>query len=229
MAIDRISRRGRVNGMPVITKKEIETPLGTLETGAEAVEGCESVRAFCGIEANFPRLTECFGVDAIRRADWRIEVLDDIRSLRLFLRWRPGYAWRRHYRVGAQHFEAQQYSAGDCTVDIGSFESFVLLTDAIRHSGALPERFADYRRRLDEFLEDSASDDVDAVEEVEDIEWLLFKPEGLSVNLPALRKGETVDIAFTASWFTGEYGEGRGQTCFAADAALYGDVPWNER
>lgn len=209
--------------MPVIARKEFETPLGTLETGVEVAESAEKVGASCVVEASFPKLTKYFGVDAIRRATWQIEILDDIQSLRLFLCWCPGYSWEWHFGGGAQHFEAQQYTAGDCTAHIGSYDSFNLFTDAIRDGDSLPERFA---RHYDKIMD---SLDTDEVEDVEDIEWLQFKPEGLSVELPALHKGETVSIAFTASWFTGKYGDGQGQTCFAADAALYGDVPWDER
>lgn len=212
--------------MPVVVTKEIKTPLGTLEAGVEVVESAETIRASCVVEANFPKLTKYFGVDAIRRAHFQIEILDDIAGLCLFLRWQPEYSWERCSGVGAQHFEGQQYTAGDCTVDIGSDEDLILLRNSIRDGGSLPERFALYLQKLDEILDALASDDVD---EVEDIEWLRFAPEGLLVDLPALHKGETVTIAFTASWFTGKYGDGRGQTCFAADAALAGDVPWDER
>lgn len=209
--------------MQVIARKEIETPLGTLETGAEVSTDADMVRASCIIEDSFPKLTKCFGVDAIRRASWQIEILEDIPSLRLFLRWCPGYSWEWHFGGGAQHFEAKQYTAGDCTAHIGSYDDHHLLTRAILDGGSLPERFARHYDKLMDSL------DVEEIADFEDIAWLQFSPEGLAVELPALCEGEIVSIVLTASWFTGKYGDGRGQTCFAADAALEGDVPWDER
>ena len=199
----------------------ISTPLGELETGISVGDTLlsteerrpefgapmmfqdDAVMAVC-LAAQFrPELPADMAITDCNRVRWTIMARGDTGPVSVAWTWRPGYLWETSGADSGQYFDAMTYQNDDHIATIATRDQDWLAKSAAA-GDFVPERF---------------SGDVD---EFYMLQWVKYRGDGFTVDVPSLKAGERVTVFLSAAWGRrARGGDGADSaTYFAADLAL---------
>lgn len=201
----------------------VATPLGTLQTGLTAGErrmpsqptpadpGTPMVfegaglRAQCLVEPCAPDLPDGMRIAGGCRVKWTFDALRAAAPAAVSWVWAEDRLWTDGGASSGQYFDGMTYSNDRHAATIGTRDG-----DWLAHAAAegshVPRRF---------------EEEIDL--EFYMLHWVRYRGEGLVVNVPALEKGERIEVFLSAAWRDREPDEDEGadaSTWFAADLAL---------
>lgn len=205
----------------------VATPLGDLQTGlalgerripavpmppdpgsppgSPMVFEDHGLRTQCLIEAARPELPDGMGVSGGCRVKWTIAAQAPTGPITVSWIWAEGHLWTDGGASGGQYFDGMTYSNDSHSATIGTRDG-----DWLAHAAAegshVPQRF---------------EDEIDP--EFYMLNWVRYRTEGLMIDIPALEKGERVEVFLSAAWRDREPagdGDSDASTWFAADLAL---------
>lgn len=206
----------------------VATPLGDLQTGLAVGEGRflpgvpmspdfgspmvfedHGLRVQCLIEPARPELPDGMHVSGGCRVKWTIVAVASSGPITVSWTWADGYQWTDGGASGGQYFDGMTYTSDGHTATIGTRDG-----DWLAHAAAegshVPQRF---------------EEEIDP--EFYMLNWVRYRTEGLVIDVPALEKGERVEVFLSAAWRDREPGGGPdgdddsdASTWFAADLSL---------
>ena len=199
----------------------ISTPLGDLETGishgdtvlsaderrpefgAPMTFQDDAVMAVCLIERFRPALPADMTITDCNRVRWTIVARATTEPVSVAWTWRPGYLWEFSGADSGQYFDAMTYQNDDHIATLATRDRDWLAKSAAA-GDFVPERFGG---NVDEFYM---------------LQWVKYRSDGFTVDVPALERGERVTVFLSAAWSArARDGDGADSaTYFAADLAL---------